>query len=330
MTIMDDIRKMMAQRAAQGIGTGGGLFGTTNTQGQPTGLLGGLRNINPNLLIGAAITGAGMRGQDPFSSILPATLQAAQISKYLTPKLSTQKQVFNKATGKVEFASDRQIIASKGNLVPALPTKSIVQTPGGGLQISESYGAGGKTGNQKNIETANEIRNTSFAMNNVADNLITNLEKSKVGAVGATITALDSIGSQVKQAADSFGFAQNFKDTGSGAIDKVMTDNFKISTEAANYGKVKSAAINLAYLMARIDEPGGRFTDRDIALKMEELGLGANPQRTIEIMKNAIDLRNKNAKFQYKNLTGFDMPGFDIDQEEKKKKEQGDILDLGF
>ena len=86
MTIMDDIRKMMAQRAAQGIGTGGGLFGTTNTQGQPTGLLGGLRNINPNLLIGAAITGAGMRGQDPFSSILPATLQAAQISKYLTPK----------------------------------------------------------------------------------------------------------------------------------------------------------------------------------------------------------------------------------------------------
>ena len=38
MAIMDDIRRMMAQRAAQGIGTGGGLFGTTNTQGQPTGL----------------------------------------------------------------------------------------------------------------------------------------------------------------------------------------------------------------------------------------------------------------------------------------------------
>ena len=76
---MIDLRKMLLDRAAQGIGTGGGLFGTTNTQGQPTGLLGGLQNINPNLLIGAAITGAGMKGQDPFSSILPATLQAAQI-----------------------------------------------------------------------------------------------------------------------------------------------------------------------------------------------------------------------------------------------------------
>jgi len=56
--------------------------------------------------------------------------------------------------------------------------------------------------------------------------------------------------------------------------------------------------------MARIDEPGGRFTDRDIALKMEELGLGANPERTIAIMQNAIKLRNDNAAFEYQELTG--------------------------
>ena len=56
--------------------------------------------------------------------------------------------------------------------------------------------------------------------------------------------------------------------------------------------------------MARIDEPGGRFTDRDIALKMEELGIGANPERTIAIMKNAINLRNENAAFEYGELTG--------------------------
>jgi hypothetical protein len=37
-----NIRKLMLDRAAQGIGTGGGLFGTTNQQGQPQGLLGGL------------------------------------------------------------------------------------------------------------------------------------------------------------------------------------------------------------------------------------------------------------------------------------------------
>jgi hypothetical protein len=86
MAIMDDIRRMMAERAAQGIGTGGGLFGATNQQGQPMGLLGGMANINPNLLIGASIAGAGLRGVDPFSSILPAVTQTAQLQQYLTPK----------------------------------------------------------------------------------------------------------------------------------------------------------------------------------------------------------------------------------------------------
>ena len=83
MAIMDDIRRMMAERAAQGIGTGGGLMG--GQQGQP-GLLGGMANINPNLLIGASIAGAGLRGVDPFSSILPAVGQTAQIQKMITPK----------------------------------------------------------------------------------------------------------------------------------------------------------------------------------------------------------------------------------------------------
>lgn len=83
MAIMDDIRRMMMERAAQGIGTGGGLMG--GQQGQP-GLLGGMANINPNLLIGASIAGAGLRGVDPFSSILPAVTQTAQLQQYLTPK----------------------------------------------------------------------------------------------------------------------------------------------------------------------------------------------------------------------------------------------------
>ena len=83
MAILDDIRKMMMERASQGIGTSGGLMG--NQQGQP-GLLGGMANINPNVLIGATIAGAGLRGIDPFSSILPAVTQTAQLQNYLTPK----------------------------------------------------------------------------------------------------------------------------------------------------------------------------------------------------------------------------------------------------
>ena len=64
--------------------------------------------------------------------------------------------------------------------------------------------------------------------------------------------------------------------------------------------------------MAKADEPGGRFTDRDIALKMEELGLGANPEKTIEILTNSINLRNQNLNFDYKNLTKKDIDFSDI------------------
>jgi hypothetical protein len=82
---MIDLRKLLAERAAQGIGTGGGLMG--NQSGQP-GLLGNMANINPNVLIGASIAGAGLRGINPFSAVLPAVTQAAQLQKYLTPKSS--------------------------------------------------------------------------------------------------------------------------------------------------------------------------------------------------------------------------------------------------
>jgi hypothetical protein len=109
MSLMDNIRKLMLDRAAQGIGTGGGLFGTTNQQGQPQGLLGGLQNINPNLLIGASIAGAGLKGSDPFSSIFPAVAGAAQLQKYMTPETGTTKLVYDKKLEEQVYRTDKQI-----------------------------------------------------------------------------------------------------------------------------------------------------------------------------------------------------------------------------
>ena len=65
-----NLRQLLLDRAARGIGTGGGLMGTQSNAG----LLG---NMNPNLLLGASIFGAGLQGRDPFSSILPAVTQSS-------------------------------------------------------------------------------------------------------------------------------------------------------------------------------------------------------------------------------------------------------------
>ena len=202
---------------------------------------------------------------------------------------------------------------------------------GGGLDIQfnedgtiKSISEGNVGGNKKFKEQAVELKNSTFAMNNVATNLLKNLEGAKVGPVGGTISALDSVSSQLKQLADATGFTNNYVNTGSGAIDDYLRKNLGdgIFSDAVQYGKIRSNAINLAYLMARVDEPGGRFTDRDIALKMEEIGIGANPEKTAQILASAVDLRNKNAAFAYKQLTGnkLDFEGFTLPSQQQKGK----------
>jgi len=234
-----------------------------------------------------------------------------------TPKIPTTKKALNKTNqtingvepGKVGFFTNAQIAAFPGGLVPP-PAQSEQITIGADGTVNITKGdVKGETSAQKE---GRQIKITTFQMNNAASSLVSDLNaNAKVGPVGSFITALDSAGAQLKQAADAFGFSttgenKTFEDTGSGAIDRYIEDKFgsSIGGDAAKLGRIKSVSINLAYLMARIDEPGGRFTDRDIALKMEELGIGANPQRTINVLTNAVKLRNSNAAFAYQELTG--------------------------
>ena len=164
---------------------------------------------------------------------------------------------------------------------------------------------------------ANDILSTTFKLNNAGNSLVNELKGAKVGAVGTIINALDSAGSQISQAAQAFGVGQKSNldlSEGTTQIDNYLEEKFgsALANDAIKFGKIKSVSINLAYLMAKADEPGGRFTDRDIALKMEELGLGANPEKTIEILTNSINLRNQNLNFDYKNLTKKDIDFSDI------------------
>ena len=79
-----DLRKYLISEALKN--QGGGILGNEN-QG---GLFGNLANINPNLLIGSNIFGAGIKGQDPFSPIMPSVLQAAKIQSALKGKRKTK------------------------------------------------------------------------------------------------------------------------------------------------------------------------------------------------------------------------------------------------
>jgi hypothetical protein len=303
--------------------------GLLNTpMNQAGGLLG---NIPQAALLGSAIYGQGVQGRDPFSALLPAVAQTAQLQKYMTPELGALKTAYDPATKSVVYATDKEI-REKG-FTPALPSETIAQTPGGGLTISKSYGDGSGTGiaNQKNLDLANEIKSTNFELNNIGTTLLTNLRKSKIGGVGGTISALDSVGSQLNQAAQVFGFGKSFNDTGSGAIDSVLTKDFKLDKEAVNFEKVKSNFVNMAFLMAKSDEPGGRFSDKDIALRMRELGISQNPQKTAQVIEGVLELRNRNAKNKYKLYSGgLELEPFEELEQQKKELESIDPLGLGY
>ena len=68
-------------------GTGGkktgGLIDFNKMNNQEGGLL---RNIPQSALLGSAIFGQGIQGRDPFSALLPAVTQTAQLQKLMTPK----------------------------------------------------------------------------------------------------------------------------------------------------------------------------------------------------------------------------------------------------
>ena len=181
-------------------------------------------------------------------------------------------------------------------------------------------------------EEANKIKSATFAMNNVASTMLKNLEGAKVGTVGGVINALDSIGSQLSQLAEATGIKNNFVSKNTGEIDAYLKKNLGegVFADAVQYGKIRSNAINLAYLMARVDEPGGRFTDRDIALKMEEIGIGPNPQKTAQILASAVNLRNQNAKNNYKILTNEELTfeNFDISNIFEKPKKETSAKDV--
>ena len=96
MALMDLYRKYMTGTAGVAGGQGTqGLFGVGGQSGagglidfqkmnnQEGGLL---NNIPQSALLGSAIFGQGMQGKDPFSALLPAVTQTAQLQKLLAPK----------------------------------------------------------------------------------------------------------------------------------------------------------------------------------------------------------------------------------------------------
>jgi hypothetical protein len=134
MSLLDAIRRQLLGQAAMmqpGQGMGGATQGLLGQGGQMGGGLlqsnlsqmnqgegGLLSNIPQAALLGSAIYGQGIQGRDPFSALLPAVAQTAQLQKYLTPEVGKTKEVYDKELQKNVFATERQIQSQPERFIP--------------------------------------------------------------------------------------------------------------------------------------------------------------------------------------------------------------------
>ena len=77
-----------------------------------------LSNIPQSALLGSAIFGQGMQGKDPFSALLPAVAQTAQLQTLMTPKKGRLISAYNPETKEVVYEYERDIKAKGLTPVP--------------------------------------------------------------------------------------------------------------------------------------------------------------------------------------------------------------------
>jgi len=184
MPIDDRYRKMLMMDYATK-NKGGGLFGNQN-QG---GLFGNLANINPNLLIGANIAGAGFRGQEPFGTIMPSVLQAAKIKQALTPKVTKPNAYINKETGERELVTPQKYAANPNLYEPLPPTKMFedAETKALGTGYAEEFR------NLLNLQTTAIDENEALGLMSE----LVKLPDLKTGQFGALRQTIEKVGMEL-------------------------------------------------------------------------------------------------------------------------------------
>ena len=286
-----------------------------------------LDKIPQGAILGSAIYSQGIQGKDPFSALLPAALQTAQLQKYMTPKAGTTKAVYNSKTGKTEFATEREIAANP-NLSPA-PTGTVTRfnTETGQVEILPAGMAGQQI---KDQTTARSIGTQYGILEDFIGDMKNRLPETKTGAVGIGYSVVENLADQTSQLAESLGVKDTLKIENTEALDNYLKS--KGFTKAAqNYATMKGSVTNVGYALAKIAEPDNpRLSEGDIIRQLDRLNFGGSREVFAASLDQILKEEGIRAKAEMQSLGG-DMSIFDPQKNNKKKeKEQGDILDLGF
>ena len=242
------------------------------------------------------------------------------------PKVGTPKSVRNTSNqtlfgikpGDTGFVTAQQLFSVPGALKPIDNRMAFTFNPDTG--VVEQQPVSEVDRKNKNIANAKQIVSAVSTVGAIKDKMINDLKETPTGPVGAFYGILEATSDQFSQAAQGLGFNQNslnFDINTSEKLDKYLADK-GVTKGAANYAKMKGSVINLAYLLAKIKEPGNpRLSEGDIIRQLDRLKFGASKDVFAASLNNVFDDEVIGARGQ---ITGYGLDPDDFFNPKKSKK----------
>ena len=250
-----------------------------------------------------------------------AIQKALEKPKVGTPKSvrnTSNQELFGIKPGDTGFVSAQQLFAVPGALKPIDNRMAFTFNPDTG--VVEQQPVSEVDRKNKNIANAKQIVSAVNTVGKIKDKMINDLNQTPTGPVGSFYGILEATSSQFSQAAQGLGFNQNslnFDINTSEKLDKYLQKK-GVTKGAANYAKMKGSVINLAYLLAKIKEPGNpRLSEGDIIRQLDRLKFGASKDVFAATLNNVFDDEVIGARGQIK---GYGLNPDDFFNTGKSKK----------
>jgi len=243
------------------------------------------------------------RKQAAVSTVLGQALKKDEIGTLKQGRNTSNQTLFGVKPGETGFFTAKQLVAGQGLIQPIdtrmaftfdADTNTLSQKP-----VSEIDAV------NENKRNAQEIVGAVNTVGQIKDKMIANLKETPTGPVGSFYGMLEATSDQFSQATQALGFSNNSLDFDINTSEKL--DNYLegkgVTKGAANFAKMKGSVINLAYLLAKIKEPGNpKLSEGDIIRQLDRLKFGLSKDVFISTLNNVFDDEVIGARGQ---ITGY-------------------------
>ena len=186
---------------------------------------------------------------------------------------NTSDQVINGvAPGKIGFFTNETINAFGGKLTPI--DERMITLPNGNVIPYEEYK---KTETKKDLAT--EVASSVQTVLEIKNDMLSRLKNTPTGLVGSVFSVFEGVSDQFSQTTQALGFNKDSLDFDVNTSEKLdaYLEGKGITKGAANFATMKGSAINLAYMLAKIKEPGNpKLSEGDIIRQMDRIKFGAS------------------------------------------------------